>query len=974
MLWRFLRDLLSVKNISSNHLHDNAKIKLFDDCEQLKLRGKAREALKLLQIYQTKNPVDVDVLNNIACICDELGDRDETVKSISLAYQLDDRNLAVALNYIKYRYEYRKVDEALSAMRNLLLDGVPSKSYIVHYAAVNFRLGDAVPACKASLESWLSHFDQLRHANNFLLYSTYAESDERKLAAEHVFWAETLAAKTPQISIGVDTEFLVPKKSNKIRVGYLSPDYRGHSVRYFFRPVIDNHDKSKFETICYHDTYYWDEHTDAIRDSSDYFFKVNELTDDGLFSLMLSHDLDILVELSGHTSANRMSLFRRRVANVQMTGFGYPPTTGLQSIDYKVLDHFVAPSQAAQSLYAEDLLRLDGTFWCFDPKTEVNVCPVPPVTQNGYLTFGCFGNIAKITDQVLCAWAQILNAVPKSVLILRSIFFEDTAAITRMTRRLEDYGLTVSQFKLLEPLGPIDLFESYNTIDIVLDTFPFSGGTTTCFSTYMGVPVLTLVGKSLVSRMGGSVMTALGMSEWVCSSIDEYVAKAIRYATDIEALKIFRCEAQTRYIQSTLGNGKLFVDTLESAYLKVLGQQNTKSFTELPHLGELEILRRARRVMALGNLDAGMRIVDYCRKIYPSSGLALAMSTWRYVAEKKYVEGRESLCAHLEKFGVVGQIDALVQALRLGVYSGSMLQKDELLAHLNSNISIPENFKQQFYIRLLQHADSVKDALVASTVKKHFDRVLVLVVGTENDGHRLGLDSTLGAENIIYKYTTFNDRITLYRSVSDIESFDLVILARADSVVYNPDFGRIVLEMLLEYHVVGFSGARKWNRFDWINSSVDLKEAAIWLPCNERDGYHELNLYTNSFNAFEGNMVVLDGGFLAMRPKVFTEFKSIEWPYDNAGRNFLYEQFATNALAGAGHRLAVHKNLGVCFNGEISVTIDVNDDADMHRHVATELGFDELFPENDYSCIAFPFQNILDGVQMLKETLIPYEK
>lgn len=966
-----LKSLLKGVLFKSGRSSFLVKKELVDKCQVLMEQGEARKALKLYQEFNKRHPDDVDILTEIACIFDQLGLKDQSAYNFLLAYQLDDRNLPVALNYIRFNSEHGNIVEAQKALKNLMLDGFPARTYLNLIASIDFKLGNSSSSRKLALEAWLNDFSSQANANNFLMYGTYSEGEESRIAAEHIFWAETLPPVALKDSTLGLSQFPVKPKGDRIRLAYWSPDFRHHSVRYFIRPVIENHSRDDFEVICYYDMFKWDDQTEAISESAEYFFQVNELTDSALIRLMRHHEIDILVELAGHTSNNRLHMLQERVAKVQVTGFGYPPTTGLKNVDFKILDKYVAQPATTEEMHAENILALDHSFWCFDPKVKVPISPKPPLKENGFVTFGCFGNIAKITDKVLSAWCRILDNIPTSTLLIRSIFFEDASSIAAMEDRIGKFGIAPDRIQLLLPLGVDELFSSYNSVDIILDTFPFSGGTTTCFATYMGVPVLTMAGLSLVSRMGGSVMNSLGMQEWVCADLDEYVEKAIRFSGDASVLASFRAEARGRYENSALGNGKLFVADLENAYRQALLGELPLNRSARARIEEQELLRRARRVMASGQYDAAMRIVDYCLREYPGCGEAIVIKTWQHIEKCEYSEAAAMVMEALPA-ATSGVPDLHVQALRIAVYSNDSASYRDCLQKFNQVPSLLNSFKNAFFLKLLNSARNPVDPASEFSAGSADASILVVVVGGDGeccvtlDGGR--------CPGVTYRHVGYSDRLEYYQEMNDLESFDFVVLTRADYRINSPSFVDTVKRSLTNLDVLGFSGSRVWSRFDWINGPISTKEACVWLPVAGRESMFELNLYTNSFDETNTGMVVLDGGFLVMKQSVFDRFRAVEWPFENGGRDFLFEQYAVNNLNSLGLKLGVCKSLGLSVSPDASCVLGTSDDHDMKRYIAETLGFEELFPASDYSCIAFPFQNIDDGVRALRETLTNDEK
>jgi len=471
----------------------------------------------------------VEAMNNLACSLIDIGDDNAALVLAEKAFLIDDSKLPIVVNYAKALVGKQRIYEGMEFLRQAQAYAPDFPNVNTVYASMALIQGDASTARKYSLNGWLASFDSLRLANSYLFNAAYDDIDESRLAAEHRFWAETLLPHSFSSEKTQDDHPTLPAKGNKIRIGYWSPDFRNHSVRYFALPLLENHDRDNFEVIAYHDSPYHDEQTDAIKACCDHFVPVSEIPDVRLVSLMRSHQLDILVELAGHTSANRLNLLRERLATRQLTGLGYPPTTGLSSIDGKLLDIHIANDDSPH-YFTEVPLVLDHSFWCFDPKEPSEIATDPPVVKNGFITFGCVGNIAKITQRMLDCWARILERVQGSRLLIRSFSLLDAAAADAIAERFVRVGIDLGRVDFHGPAGGAEFFNSYNSIDIILDTYPFNGGTTTCFATYMGVPVLSMAGKSLLSRMGMSVLSNLGLTDWLVADYEEYVEKAVLHA------------------------------------------------------------------------------------------------------------------------------------------------------------------------------------------------------------------------------------------------------------------------------------------------------------------------------------------------------------------------------------------------------------------------------------------------------------
>jgi predicted O-linked N-acetylglucosamine transferase (SPINDLY family) len=292
------------------------------------------------------------------------------------------------------------------------------------------------------------------------------------------------------------------------------------------------------------------------------------MTDEAVAALIRRDELDILVELAGHTRNNRLPMLAGRLAPIQITALGYPGTTGLGSIDYKLSDP-VADPPGAEAYYTESLLRLPECFWCFSPPEDSPDVSAAPCLANRHVTFGCFGEPCKISDLVLRNWRQILHELPTARMLVKLPRWGHEDNVAYFSDRLRGSGLPMERVQLQGPSVPINAFlQSYEQVDVILDTYPFNGGTTTCLALWMGVPVLTLAGDYLASRMGATILTHCGMSEHVAASSSEYVDKAVALGSDSARLAGMRATIRQR-MTSPLTDGKRYVGHLEAAYRKI---------------------------------------------------------------------------------------------------------------------------------------------------------------------------------------------------------------------------------------------------------------------------------------------------------------------------------------------------------------------------------------------------------------------
>jgi predicted O-linked N-acetylglucosamine transferase (SPINDLY family) len=350
-----------------------------------------------------------------------------------------------------------------------------------------------------------------------------------------------------------------------LRVGYVSGDFRKHSVAYFFEPLLQHHNSNVVETFCYYNNAPVDEMTERLMAASDHWRSIAGITDSDVANLIRNDKIDILVDLSGHTAKNRLLVFAQKPAPIQVTWLGYVNTTGLSEIDYRFTDLIADPIGEADELHSETLVRLANGFQCYKGNKAVHSNSELPFKRRGHITFGSFNNLIKVTPEVIKVWSNILNEVPTSRLLLKG----------SQTNYLKNYhlelfkqeGITADRLEYHGRLPSMDdHLELYNAIDIGLDPFPFNGATTTCEALWMGVPVITLLGDRHVGRVGASILTNVGLTDFIAQDIDGYIQLAVEMAANTNYLKEIREDLRERMQRAPLCDGRSFASDVERAY------------------------------------------------------------------------------------------------------------------------------------------------------------------------------------------------------------------------------------------------------------------------------------------------------------------------------------------------------------------------------------------------------------------------
>lgn len=355
--------------------------------------------------------------------------------------------------------------------------------------------------------------------------------------------------------------------ARKLKVGYISPDFREHSIYYFITPLLKAHDRTHFDIFCYADISRPDWATNEIKGLSDHWRDITQAADEAVALTIERDGIDLLIDLAGHMTGNRLRVFAQKPAPVQISWLGYPGTTGLPTIDYRLVDEVTDPLGEADHGHSEELVRLPGCFLCYQPPAEDIDPGPPPHLASGVFTFGSFNNPAKISPALLTTWAAILGKLPNSRLLLKGKHLDDCGAQDSLRATFTRLGIEAAQI-CFSPHLPSrrEHLALYNDIDLCLDTFPYNGTTTTLEALWMGVPVLTLRGKRHASRVGASILQAIGRPELITDTPQAYIETAIRLAAEPLALGTRGAALRSQLLASPLCETRRFAQGVESAY------------------------------------------------------------------------------------------------------------------------------------------------------------------------------------------------------------------------------------------------------------------------------------------------------------------------------------------------------------------------------------------------------------------------
>jgi predicted O-linked N-acetylglucosamine transferase (SPINDLY family) len=420
------------------------------------------------------------------------------------------------------------------------------------------RLDEAVACCRRAVE--LMPGSAAAHSNLVYTLHFLPNCEPATLAEEHRRWnrvhAQPLAG-----SLGPPSNDRSPER--RLRVGYVSPHLCAHVVGRNVLPLVREHDRRAVEVFCYADVPAPDAISERLRSHADAWRSIAARTDDQVAEQIRSDRIDILVDLALHLEGNRLLVFVRRPAPVQVTFAGYPGTTGLTAIDYRLSDPYLDPPDVDQRGYAEESIRLGHSFWCYDPQAEEPAVNRLPALERGFLTFGCLNDSCKVNEPVLKLWAQVLRAVERSRLALLA------AKGTHRQRTLDllaAEGVSADRVIFFASRPHDEYLQLYHGIDLGLDTFPYNGHTTSLDALWMGVPVVTIVGRSAVGRAGLSQLTNLGLAELAAEGEERFVDIATALAQDLPRLAELRATLRQRMQQSPLMDAPRFARDVETVY------------------------------------------------------------------------------------------------------------------------------------------------------------------------------------------------------------------------------------------------------------------------------------------------------------------------------------------------------------------------------------------------------------------------
>jgi protein O-GlcNAc transferase len=512
-------------------------------------------------------PNSAEIYNTLAFIQRKKGLTDEAISSCRKA-------LAINPVYAEAHYtlgcvlrDIGKLDESVGALREAIRLRPAFASAHDNLGAALAELGlldEAIASYDRALAA--APHDAIAQSNRLYTLSFHPGYGPAALWDEAKKWNMAHGAQMRPLIKGHGND---RNPNRRIRIGYVSPDFRFHCQACFMIPLLRAHDRERFEIYCYSSVVRPDEITARFPPLVDMWRDVLTRSDAELAEMIHGDGIDILVDLTMHMGGGRPLLFARKPAPVQVAWLAYPGTTGLSAMDYRLTDPYLDPPGLNDANYSEVSIRLPETFWSYDPLMREPDVNELPASGNGYVTFGCLNAFRKINDEVLALWSRVMEATGNSRLIM---LVPPGTSRTRILAAFSSGKIEEDRIQFVGYQPRPDYFRTYHKVDIGLDTFPYNGHTTTLDSLWMGVPVVTLVGSTVVGRAGLSLMSNIGLTELVASTREDFVNIASTLASDERRLSHLRSILRQRMMGSPLVNANRFARAIESAYLGMWGK------------------------------------------------------------------------------------------------------------------------------------------------------------------------------------------------------------------------------------------------------------------------------------------------------------------------------------------------------------------------------------------------------------------
>ncbi len=554
---------------------DNLPVSDLDSAQAEKLfrhlvrKGLLERAASLAESYIAKHSDDAKMHFLLGNVLLKSGNVDQAMKALDKSNKLQPNNVVTLANLAVGYNTLDRHGEAVELLEQALILNP-------HYAFAYQKMGSIL--CKAgqvkeglrSIQRAMMLTPQPHYMYARMLFwrNYLAEQNPKMIFADAKTWGEQYT-HTFEKGVGVYLNELGEKK--RLNVGFVSPDYCAHPVSFFVEPLFKELDRDQFKVFAYSDVVKPDNITKSIASQVDEFRNIAGIGAQNVAKQILDDQIDILFDLAGHTGSGRLDVFHMRPAPVQISWLGYPATTGSSGIDFRLTDRYADPVSESDTYHTEKLLRVDGGFLCYVPSPRT---PEPseesPVEKNGYITFGSFNNLAKISEQCIDMWCEILTRVPDSKLLIKRRELKDPWVKQYFVDQFEKRGIKKNRISFKTSQSKLEgHLKQYANVDIALDSFPYNGTTTTFEALWMNTPVISLGGKTHASRVGHSILNYTGVAELAVSDQQHYIDKAVSLSNDTDQLNQYRKSLRKKLADSSITNQQRFSQSVA----RILRQQ-----------------------------------------------------------------------------------------------------------------------------------------------------------------------------------------------------------------------------------------------------------------------------------------------------------------------------------------------------------------------------------------------------------------
>jgi len=530
----------------------------------LRKQGCIDDAIQNYQRALALKPNYAEACNNLANACQDMNDYSKAIQYYRQAIKIKPDHAGAYNNLANALQKKGDLQQALDCYQQALLINPD-------YAEAHNNAGNALVDCGKISEAAQRYRRALgidpayavAHSNLLLSmqYDHRLEPSDFRQQYQHWWTQHGACVQRSRQDQNSDDD------GRALRIGYVSGDFRRHSVGFFILPLLQAHDREKVEVYCYSTVRSADDVTEKIRKLSAAWRSISGVADDRVAAKIRADGIDILVDLAGHTADNRLLVFARRPAPVQITWLGYPDTTGMPVIDYRLTDEIADPPGEADQYHSEALIRMPEGFLCYGPPEDAPDVSGLPAHRTGRITFGSFNNLPKINAKVVALWSRLLQRVPNSVLLLKSKQFADEQVRQRYLGLFAGNGIAAERIRLLpRAVSTAGHLAVYHQVDIGLDPLPYNGTTTSCEALWMGVPVVTLRGSRHAGRVGASILTRIGLAELIAETEAQYEQIGTELAEDLERLEQLRTQLRDRMQGSPLCDSRRFARTMENSF------------------------------------------------------------------------------------------------------------------------------------------------------------------------------------------------------------------------------------------------------------------------------------------------------------------------------------------------------------------------------------------------------------------------